>query len=145
MGYKSGCIGETSCLALLLGFLYLLIKRVVDWKIPVTYIASFAILMYLFGINPTGLPQEDFVIMHILAGGLLLGAFFMATDYVTTPNTSLGMIIFGIGCGILTFAIRRFGGYPEGASFAIILMNVATPMIERFTIPKAFGEVKKNG
>ncbi len=145
VGAKGGCIGETSGLALLIGFLYLLIKRVVDWRIPVTYILSFALLMYFFGINPTTLPQEDFVILHILAGGLLLGAFFMATDYVTTPNTSLGMIIFGLGCGILTFAIRRFGGYPEGVSFAIILMNVATPLIERFTIPKTFGEVKKNG
>lgn len=144
-GNRSGCIGETSGLALLIGFLYLLLKRVVDWKIPVTYIASFALLMYLFGINPTELPQEDFVLLHILSGGLLIGAFFMATDYVTTPNTNLGMIIFGIGCGFLTFAIRRFGGYPEGASFAIILMNIATPLIERFTIPKTFGEVKKHG
>ncbi|MBQ7986743.1 MAG: RnfABCDGE type electron transport complex subunit D [Clostridia bacterium] len=144
-GEKGGCIGETSGLALIIGFLYLLIKRVVDWRIPVTYIASFALLMYFFGINPTALPQEDFVLLHILSGGLLIGAFFMATDYVTTPNTNLGMIIFGIGCGFLTFAIRRFGGYPEGASFAIILMNVATPLIERFTIPKTFGEVKKNG
>ena len=145
LGYKSGCIGETSCVALLIGFLYLLLKGVIDWKIPVTYIASFGVLMYFFGTNLTGLPQEDFVLLHIVAGGLLLGAFFMATDYVTTPNTNLGMVIFGIGCGLLTFAIRRFGGYPEGASFAIIIMNVATPLIERFTIPKSFGEVKKNG
>ena len=145
LGAKSGCIGETSALALIIGFLYLLIKRVVDWKIPLAYIVSFGVLMYLFGANPTELAKEEFVLMHILCGGLLLGAFFMATDYVTTPNTSLGMIIFGLGCGILTFAIRTFGGYPEGTSFAIILMNVATPLIERFTIPKAFGEVKKNG
>ncbi len=145
LGNRSGCIGETSALALIIGFLYLLIKRVVDWRIPVTYIASFALLMYFFGINPTALSQEDFVLLHILSGGLLIGAFFMATDYVTTPNTNLGMVIFGLGCGFLTFAIRRFGGYPEGASFAIILMNVATPIIERFTIPKTFGEVKKNG
>lgn len=145
LGNKSGCIGETSALALLIGFLYLLIKRVVDWKIPVSYVLSFAVLIYFFGKNNTGDTQMYFTTMHILTGGLLLGAFFMATDYVTTPNTSLGMIIFGIGCGALTFAIRRFGGYPEGVSFAIILMNVATPLIERFTIPKAFGEVKKNG
>ncbi len=145
LGTKSGCIGETSGLALVIGFLYLLIKRVVDWKIPVAYIVSFSVLMYFFGINQTSLTQESFVLLHILTGGLFLGAFFMATDYVTTPNTSLGMIIFGLGCGLLTFAIRRFGGYPEGVSFAIILMNVATPLIERFTIPKTFGEVKKNG
>ena len=145
LGVKSGCIGETSALALVIGFLYLLIKRVIDWRIPVAYILSFGLLMYFFGINPTSLSQEYFVLLHILSGGLLLGAFFMATDYVTTPNTNKGMIIFGLGCGFLTFAIRRFGGYPEGVSFAIILMNVATPLIERFTIPKAFGEVKKNG
>lgn len=144
-GIKSGCIGETSAFALLLGFLYLLIKRVVDWKIPVSCVVSFALLMYLFGTNNTGESQLYYTLMHVLCGGMLLGAFFMATDYVTTPNTGLGMIIFGIGCGFLTFAIRVFGGYPEGVSFAIILMNVATPLIERFTIPKSFGEVKKNG
>ena len=144
-GNEAGCIGETSGFALLVGFLYLLITRVVNWKIPVSYIASFAVLMYFFGVNNTGESQMYYTIMHILTGGLLLGAFFMATDYVTTPNTGLGMIIFGVGCGLLTFAIRVFGGYPEGVSFAIIIMNVATPLIERFTIPKAFGEVKKHG
>ncbi len=144
LGGKAGCIGETSGLMLLLGFLYLLLKRIVDWKIPVCYIASFAILMYLFGDNQTGLSQGYFTLMHILTGGLLLGAFFMATDYVTTPTTSLGCIIFGIGCGLLTFAIRRFGSYPEGVSFSIILMNVVCPLIERYTVPKSFGEVKKN-
>ncbi len=144
-GNKAGCIGETSGFALLIGFLYLLINRVVDWKIPVSFIASFAVLMYFFGNNNTDGSQMYFTAMHVLTGGLLLGAFFMATDYVTTPNTGIGMIIFGVGCGLLTFAIRVFGGYPEGVSFAIILMNIATPLIERFTIPKAFGEVKKNG
>lgn len=145
LGGKAGCIGETSGLMLLLGFLYLLIKRVVDWKIPVCYIASFAILMYLFGENNTGLSQGCFTLMHLLSGGLLIGAFFMATDYVTTPTTLWGHVIFGIGCGFLTFAIRKFGAYPEGVSFAIILMNVATPLIERYTRPKAFGEVKSHG
>ena len=144
-GNTAGCIGETSAFALFVGFIYLLIVRVVDWKIPLTYIGSFAILMYLFGNNQTGESQMYFTLMHILTGGLLLGAFFMATDYVTTPNTGIGMIIFGIGCGLLTFVIRVFGGYPEGVSFAIILMNIVTPLIERFTIPKTFGEVKKNG
>lgn len=145
LGNIGGCIGETSALALILGFLYLLIKRVIDWKIPVSYILSFAVLIYLFGNNQTADSQIYFTIEHVLCGGLLLGAFFMATDYVTTPNTNLGMVIFGIGCGLLTFAIRVLGGYPEGVSFAIIIMNVVTPIIERFTIPKAFGEVKKNG
>lgn len=143
-GNKAGCIGETSGFALFVGFLYLLITRVVDWKIPFSYIASFALLMYFFGYNQTGESQLYFTAMHILTGGLLLGAFFMATDYVTTPTTGIGMIIFGIGCGILTFVIRVFGGYPEGVSFAIIIMNILTPLIERFTIPKSFGEVKKH-
>lgn len=145
LGNKAGCIGETSGIALLIGFLYLLITRVIDWKIPVSFIASFAVLMYFFGNNSTGESQLYYTVIQLLTGGLLLGAFFMATDYVTTPNTGVGMIIFGLGCGILTFVIRVFGGYPEGVSFAIILMNIATPIIERFTIPKAFGEVKKNG
>lgn len=145
LGAKAGCIGETSGLMLLIGFLYLLLKRVVDWKIPVCYIVSFAILVYLFGENLTGNSQGYFTLMHILSGGLLLGAFFMATDYVTTPTTMLGSVIFGIGCGFLTFVIRTFGSYPEGVSFAILLMNVLTPLIERFTIPKSFGEVSKNG
>lgn len=144
LGKKAGCIGETSGLMLLIGFLYLLIKRVADWKIPVCYIAAFALFTYLFGNNQTEYPQGYFTLMHILTGGLLIGAFFMATDYVTTPATSLGRVIFGIGCGFLTFAIRRFGSYPEGVSFSIILMNVAAPLIERCTIPKPFGEVKKN-
>ncbi len=144
LGGKGGCIGETSGLLLLIGFLYLLIKRVVDWKIPVCYIASFAALMYLFGNNSTEYSQGYFVLMHILSGGLLLGAFFMATDYVTTPTTPLGTVIFGIGCGLLTFVIRTFGSYPEGVSFSIILMNVLCPLIDRYTVPKSFGEVKKN-
>lgn len=144
-GGKAGCIGETSGLMLLLGFLYLLIKRVVDWKIPVCYIGVFAALTYLFGENLTEYSQGYFTLLHILTGGLLIGALFMATDYVTTPTTALGNIIFGVGCGFLTFAIRQFGSYPEGVSFAILLMNVLTPLIERFTVPKAFGEVKSNG
>lgn len=144
-GAKAGCIGETSGLMLLVGFLYLLIKRIVDFKIPLCYIGSFAVLMFFFGKNLTGETQGYFTLMSILSGGLLLGAFFMATDYVTTPTTSSGCVIFGLGCGFLTFAIRTFGIYPEGASFAILLMNVLTPLIERFTVPTSFGEVKKNG
>lgn len=144
MGGKPGCIGEVSGLMLVIGFAYLLIKRVVDFKIPLCYIASFAVFTYLFGNNTTDLSQGYFTAISILTGGLLLGAFFMATDYVTTPATTKGRIIFGIGCGFLTFAIRRFGGYPEGVSFSIILMNVASPLIERYTAPKPFGYVKKN-
>ena len=144
LGVKAGCIGETSGLAILLGLLYLLIKRVVDFRIPVCYIVTFAIFMYLFGKNDTGFSQSYFTLLHILSGGLLLGAVFMATDYVTTPTTHLGRIIFGIGCGFLTFAIRKFGSYPEGVSFSILIMNLVAPIIERFTIIKPFGEVKKD-
>ena len=144
LGAKAGCIGETSGAMILLGFLYLLIKRVVDFRIPVFYVASFAVFIYLFGSNNTGFSQEYFTLLHILTGGLLLGSVFMATDYVTTPTTHLGRIIFGIGCGFLTFAIRKFGSYSEGVSFSILLMNLITPIIERFTIIKPFGEVKKD-
>ncbi|MDD6734930.1 MAG: RnfABCDGE type electron transport complex subunit D [Clostridiales bacterium] len=143
LGGKPGCIGEVSGLMLIIGFLYLLVKRVADWKIPVCYIATFAVLTYLFGNNTTGMSREYFTAMHILTGGLLLGAFFMATDYVTSPATASGRVIFGIGCGLLTFAIRRFGSYPEGVSFSIILMNVASPLIERYTVPKPFGKAVK--
>ena len=136
IGVKSGTIGETSAIALIIGFVYLLIKRVVSIKIPLAYIASFAVLTFLFGKEAF---DVQYLTYQILTGGLLLGAFFMATDYTTTPTTHLGMIIFGIGCGVLTFLIRRFGGYPEGVSFSILLMNLAAPLIERYTVPKSFG------
>lgn len=145
IGVKGGCIGETSGLALIIGFGYLLARRLVDVKIPLAYIASFALFMFLFGNNTTQGSMAYFTLMHVLSGGLLIGALFMATDYVTTPTTFWGQIIFGIGCGFITFAIRVFGSYPEGVSFSIILMNIVTPLIERFTAPKPFGEVKKNG
>lgn len=136
IGFKAGTIGEISGLALIIGFAYLLIKRVVSVKIPFAYIASFAVLTFLFGNRAMSV---EYTLYQIFTGGLLLGAFFMATDYVTTPTTSKGMVIFGIGCGALTFLIRRFGGYPEGVSFSILLMNLASPLIERYTIPKSFG------
>lgn len=144
-GATAGSIGETSCLMLLLGFIYLLIRRVVDWKIPVTYVGVFALLTFLFGQNTTEMDQLSYTLLHVMSGGLFLGAFFMATDYVTTPTTPTGHIIFGAGCGVLTFVIRRFGGYPEGVSFSILLMNVCAPLIDRYTVPKKFGEVKKHG
>lgn len=140
-GIKAGCIGETSAIMLIIGFVYLLLRRVVDWKIPITYIAVFAVLTFCFGKSRF---DVQYTLMHILTGGLLLGAFFMATDYVTTPTTFVGQFIFGIGCGVLTFVIRMFGGYPEGVSFSILLMNLTTPLIDRYTIPKKFGEVSKN-
>ena len=136
LGFKSGTIGEVSAIALIVGFAYLLIKRVVSVKIPAAYLLSFALLTFFFGKNAM---DAGYLAYQLLTGGLLLGAFFMATDYTTTPTTSKGMIIFGIGCGVLTFLIRRFGGYPEGVSFSILLMNLASPLIERFTVPKSFG------
>jgi len=145
LGVKAGCIGETSGLMLLIGFLYLLIKRVADLKIPLSYLVSFAVFTFFFGKNTTEFSQGYFTIISVLTGGLLIGSLFMANDYVTSPTTTKGRIIFGIGCGFLTFAIRRFGAYPEGVSFAIILMNLVAPLIERFTIKKPFGEVRKNG
>ena len=142
-GAIPGCIGETSAFALLIGFVYLLVRRIISWKIPVTYIVVFAVLTYFFGENTSSMPQFEFTLMQILTGGLMLGAIFMATDYTTTPTTPLGLYIFGIGCGIITFALRRFGAYPEGVSFAILLMNILVPQIDKFTIPKKFGGGKR--
>lgn len=136
IGLKGGTIGEVSAIALMIGFAYLLIRKVVSIRIPAAYIISFAVMTFLFGKYAF---DAVYLARQLLTGGLLLGAFFMATDYVTTPATPKGMIIFGIGCGVLTFLIRRFGGYPEGVSFSILLMNVAAPLIERYTIPRSFG------
>ena len=138
-GVKAGSIGETSGAMLLLGGIYLLYRRIITWHIPVIYIAVFAAFTYLFGSNPTDMSQAYYTLMSVLTGGLLLGAIFMATDYVTTPASKKGQIIFAIGCGILTFVIRKFGGYPEGVSFSIILMNIAAPLIDRLAKPKTFG------
>ncbi len=134
-GNIGGCIGETSALALLIGAAYLVLRRVIKLDIPLMYIGTFALLTLIF--------QED-VLFHILAGGLLLGAFFMATDYSSTPMTKKGKLIFGFGCGVLSFVIRFYTGYPEGVSFSIILMNLVTPLIDGMTIPVSFGGEKSN-
>lgn len=139
MGVTGGSIGETSAAMLIIGGIYLMIRKVINWKIPFTYIAVFAVMTFLFGKNSMELPQLQFTLLHIFSGGLMLGAFFMATDYTTTPTTAKGQIIFGAGCGILTYVIRTFGGYPEGVSFSILLMNILTPLIDRYTVPKKFG------
>ena len=144
IGKIPGSIGETSTLMLLLGGLYLLIKRVINWKIPVFYIGTFALLTALFGKNSLEMNILSYTGLDLFCGGVMFGAIFMATDYTTTPTTKIGQIIFGVGCGLLTFAIRNFGGYPEGTSFAILLMNLLTPLIDRYTIPKSFGEVRKH-
>ena len=140
-GTTGGCMGETCAFALLIGAIYLLAKKVISIKIPATYIATVAILTFVFG-GKDGLFTGD-ALYHILSGGLMLGAFFMATDYVTTPYTPKGQIIFGIGCGVLTAVIRLWGGYPEGVSYSILLMNVASPLIDRYTAPKRFGAFKE--
>jgi len=129
-GHIGGCIGETSALALLIGGIFLLSRKIITWHIPVTYIGTVGLLMYLFGKNP---------FFHILAGGLMLGAIFMATDMVTSPVTPLGMIIFGVGAGLLTTGIRLFGKYPEGVSYSILFMNACTPLIDRYCRPRRFG------
>lgn len=137
IGQIPGSIGETSVLALLLGAIYLMIRKIISWRIPIIYIGTVAILTLIFGGYGFNL---EFLTYHIFSGGLILGAFFMATDYASSPVTPLGQIIFGIGLGVITVVIRLFGGYPEGVSFAILFMNLFVPIIERFTIPKAFGE-----
>lgn len=135
-GKRGGCIGEVCILALLLGAAFLLYKGYISWHIPFTYIGTVALFTYIWG--PLGFLRGDWL-FHILSGGLVLGAFFMATDYVTSPLTSKGQIIFGFGCGVLTSVIRLWGGYPEGASYAILMMNAATPFIDRYTKRKVYG------
>jgi electron transport complex protein RnfD len=120
---------------LLLGASYLLFKRYMDWRIPLSYMGTVAILSWL-------IPSGATPLFHLLSGGLILGAFFMATDPVTSPITPRGRWIFGLGCGVITFVIRRWGGYPEGVSYSILLMNCATPLIDRLTKPKRMGEKK---
>ncbi len=140
LGHHGGTIGEVSALALLLGLAYLLYRRVIHFDTPLAYIGSFAILTWLFGGPHLG--QGD-PLFGVLSGGLLLGACFMATDYTTTPLSSLGRVIFGVGCAILTVTIRRVGGYPEGVSYAILIMNCVTPLIDRLIVPRSFGMRKQ--
>jgi len=142
IGDVPGMLGETSKLALILGGVYLIIRRVIDWRVPVAFIATAFILfwietgaIYLHG-------STDSALYQLLSGGLILGAFFMATDYVTCPVTKWGRVIMGIGCAAMLFVIRAFGSYPEGCSFAILFMNVCTPLIDKWTTPKTFGAVK---
>ena len=136
LGLRGGAIGETCAIALVVGFIYLLVRRVITWHTPVIYVGTVFLLSWLiYGSLETALYQ-------ILSGGLLIGAIFMATDYVTTPTTSLGKAVFGLGCALLTVLIRRFGAYPEGVSFSILLMNILTNFIEKATRRKPLGEVK---
>lgn len=137
-GNIAGCLGETSALALLVGAAYLLYKGHIDWCIPGTYIGTVFVLTGVFGAY-SGNGVIVYPLYHVLGGGLILGAFFMATDWVTTPITKQGKIVFGLGCGILTVVIRIWGGYPEGVCYSILLMNCATPLIDRYIKPKVYG------
>ncbi|HHW75043.1 MAG TPA: RnfABCDGE type electron transport complex subunit D [Firmicutes bacterium] len=142
IGNTGGCLGETSAMALLLGGLWLLYKGHIDWRIPGAFIGTVWLMGTLFG----GAFYNNSVttgLFHLLAGGVLLGAIFMATDMVTSPVTPWGKLIFGVGCGLITMLIRLFGSYPEGVTFAILTMNALTPLLDKFTIPRKFGEVKQ--
>lgn len=131
VGHMNGSLGETGAIAIILGGLWLLFKRIISWHIPVSVLGAAAILSWALGGNP---------LLDLLSGGLLLGAIFMATDYVTSPMSRPGQLIFGSMIGVLTIIIRRFGAYPEGVSFAILLMNSFTPLINRYIRPRIFGE-----
>lgn len=136
LGNVGGSLGETSALALIIGGLYLLIRKVISWEIPVIYIGTVALLSWILG--PAGFMTGD-PLFHVLAGGLMIGAIFMATDYTTSPMTRKGAIIYAIGCGLLTIIFRLYTNMPEGVSYAILLMNTAVPLIDRHTKPKRFG------
>ena len=142
LGVHGGCLGETCALLLIAGGLYLLARGVITWHIPTAYLGTVALLSLLF--PPEGMSALLYTFYNLTGGGLLLGAFFMATDYATSPVTNPGRVIMGIGCGIFLFVIRAYASYPEGCSFAILLMNVATPLIDKYTMPKPFGEVKQH-
>ena len=140
VGNVGGCIGETSAMLLLVGFVYLLARKVITARIPLAYIGTVAVLTFLF---PLGQPRIDWMLAQVFGGGLMLGAIFMATDYVTSPLTKLGQIVYGIGCGVLTVMIRYFGGYNEGVSYAILCMNCCVVLLDRIGRPVKFGAPKK--
>ena len=136
LGNRGGCIGEVCTVALILGAIFLLYKKYITWHIPIIFISTVGVLSWAFMGN--GLFTGDWL-FYIMTGGLILGAFYMATDYVTSPMTKKGKIVFAFFCGVITFAIRKWGGYPEGVCYSILLMNAAAPLIERHTKPKRFG------
>ncbi len=142
MGRRGGCLGETSVILLIVGGIYLVMRRVLELRLPLSYLGTVALFAWIFG--GSGWFNGD-PIFHVLSGGVVLGGIFMVSDMVTTPVTPKGRIIFGLGAGLITMVIRRWGGYPEGCSYSILLMNLTTPLIDRYTRPKVFGEVKDNG
>ncbi len=141
IGHRAGSIGETSSIALLLGAAFLLYRGYISWHIPVSFLGTAALIAWIFGAKGALFAGDP--IVHLLSGGMLLGAFFMATDYVTCPSVKKGQIIFGIGCGFLTMLIRLKGGYPEGVMFAILIMNCFSPLIDRGFKTKVFGAKKE--
>lgn len=150
LGNIGGCIGETCAVALVIGGIYLMVKKVITPHIPLVFIATVFVLSLILTPDVvsrelviTGIKNLDYAIFEVFSGGLILGAFFMATDYVTSPVTGWGKVIFGIGCGFITFMIRRFGSLPEGVSYAILFMNILTPYINKWTATKPFGGAKK--
>jgi electron transport complex protein RnfD len=141
MGKMGGSAGEVAALAILIGLVYMLYRKIITWHIPVSVLGTIAIFAGILNFsNPEAFAGPAF---HLLTGGALLGAVFMATDYVTSPMTNKGMIIFGVGIGVITVLIRVFGAYPEGMSFAILIMNAFVPLIDRYVKPKRFGEKVK--
>ena len=139
IGTTAGTIGETSVIALIVGAIFMILMGVIDLRIPASYIVSFAAFTFVLGAQPF---DVNYLVAQLCAGGLMFGAFFMATDYVTSPITPKGQILFGISCGLFTWIFRTYGANAEGVSFAIILSNVLVPLIEKITIPNAFGVVK---
>ena len=140
VGNVGGCLGETSALLLLIGFAYLLVRKVITARIPVAFIGTVAVIALLF---PQGNDRISWMLASVCSGGVMLGAIFMATDYVTSPITKLGQIIFGIGCGVITMVIRYFGAYNEGVSYAILVMNACVVLLDKVGRPKKFGAPKK--
>lgn len=143
LGNIGGCIGETSAALLLLGGIYLMIRKVISYRTPAAFIGTVAVLTLIFGGGTSFQSAVNIMGYHLVTGGLFLGAIFMATDYTTSPVTAWGQVIMGVGCGIITTVIRLTGGYPEGVSYSILLMNIATPLIDKFTTPRVFGHLKK--
>jgi len=145
-GNVPGCIGEISALLLLLGAVFLFYKKIITWEIPVSYLVSFSFFLWIFGgLRFNSGYFHGNILFHLLSGGLMLGVFYMATDMVTSPLNTRGMLIYGAGAGFLTFLIRIFGSFPEGVSLAIILMNIFVPMINRYTEVKRFGVIEEKG
>ena len=142
IGSMPGCIGEISAAALLVGGIYLLVRKVISWRIPVAFIGTVAILTVIFPRN--GYSNVDWMVYNLLSGGLLLGAIFMATDYSSSPVTLNGQLLYGFGCGALTVLIRYFGGYPEGVSYAILIMNLCAWAIDKGTRGRQFGVTKED-